>query len=71
MVIDMELRKQSEIRETQIPETEQVTGDVQSMTEAKEVFDKIMNMEEPSDGAEEYQAPKGTEISFGSAASTS
>lgn len=67
----MELRRQNEIQETGISETEAVTGDVQSMTEAKEVFDKIMNMEDQSDSVKEYQAPKGTEISFGSSASSS
>lgn len=67
----MEMRKQGEIREIGVSETEQVTGDVQSMTEAKEIFDKIMNMEEQSDGTKEYQAPKGAEISFGNSASSS
>lgn len=67
----MELRKQGEIRESETPETEKVTGEVQSMTEAKEVFDKIMNMEGQPDETKEYQAPKGSEISFGSSASSS
>lgn len=67
----MEPGKQGEIRETEVLEMEKVTGEVRSMAEAEEIFDKIMNMDEPPDGTKEYQAPKEPDIFLGTSAFTS
>ena len=64
----METRRK-EINETrESKEAEMITGEVQSVDEAKEIFEQIM---EKLDDNKEYAGSEGKKISFGSSASTS
>lgn len=61
----METRRGREVRETE--GTENVTGEVQSVDEAMEIFDQIM---EKLDNNKEYEGGESRQISFGGTVST-